>query len=56
LVFDKCPKCEAFTLIWEGDMNRYACLKFSCGYVSYKDGKKINRIEIEKEGEDCDEI
>lgn len=52
-VGDKCPKCEAFTLVWESEYNRWACLKIdSCGYVKYKDDKKIINIEFEKDDED----
>lgn len=51
VVGDKCPKCEAFTLIWEHEYNRWTCLKLDCGYVKYKDDKKIIDLEVEKEND-----
>jgi len=55
-MFDKCPRCGALTLIWEGDMNRWACIRMdSCGYIKYLDDRIVKHVPYRDEGEDTED-
>jgi ribosomal protein S27E len=51
MCYDKCPKCEAHTLVYEPEMHRWACLKLDCGYTKAREEDGIKRVETEPEEE-----
>lgn len=49
--YGKCPKCGAFTLIYEPELKRYACIRplDECGYIKQEGATRINLTEAEPE-------